>query len=242
MLTASVLSVHQERDLIHAAEILVAGGVVALPFNGIWALFGDLQRPDVYDRIMTAKQRPADRRLAQVCLPENVAELVDFSRTSFAESNVHRLWRAVHGLGLILPAQPGVDAYLATVQPADGSVLLVWTEYAPLRRVLTHFRQFGGRALFGTSSNRSGLSTHITLREVWVDFSDQVDAVVADDFSYLPAHRRQSTSIVDLKGPRPTLRRRGSVSEPELQTALVRSGFARLAAPDSSTVGRLQLV
>jgi len=52
--------------------------------------------------------------------------------------------------------------------------------------------------------------------------------VFGDDFSHLPAGRRQSTSIVDLTGPEPTLRRQGSVSVAELQAALSLHRFGEL--------------
>jgi tRNA A37 threonylcarbamoyladenosine synthetase subunit TsaC/SUA5/YrdC len=201
---------------------------VALPFNGIWALFGDLNRPAAYERIMAAKRRPADRRLAQVVLPEDAHYVVDFSRVLRPGHHVVELWQEVHGLGIILPARPHVDAYLARIQPSDGSVLLVWTEYAPLRCALEHFRALGGTALFGTSSNTSGQPTHTTIADVWRDFQNDVDAVVGDDFSHLPHVRRQSTTILDLTGARPVLRRQGSVTPAELQDALSRRGFGEL--------------
>jgi L-threonylcarbamoyladenylate synthase len=232
---ADTLSVHMPGHLARAAEILRAGGVVGLPFNGIWALFGDLEQPAAYERIMAAKRRPADKRLAQVVLPEDAHQLVDFSRLVRPRQHVVELWQEVHGLGIILPARPHVDAHLARIQPADGTVLLVWTEYAPLRRTLEHFRALGGTALFGTSSNTSGQPTHTTIAEVWRDFHDDVDAVVGDDFSHLPNVRRQSSTIVDLTGARPVLRREGSVTTAELQDVLSRRGFADLVDPVSAS-------
>ena len=41
--SARVLSALQSADLARAAVILIRGGIVALPFNGIFALFGDLE-------------------------------------------------------------------------------------------------------------------------------------------------------------------------------------------------------
>ena len=234
--SARVLSALQSADLARAAVILIRGGIVALPFNGIFALFGDLEQPHVHQRLLAIKGRLSDKRLAQVCLPEQAAELVDFSRACRPERDVLALWQEVHSLGLILPANHRGVAIQertstraeGTGQPTDGTTLLVWTEYPPLRRVLEQFRALGGKALFGTSANKSGQPTSTTTREVWRDFFTNLDAIVADEFSDLPKHRRQSSSIVDLTGDRPRLHRAGSVSTTELNAALMLHGFGGL--------------
>jgi hypothetical protein len=65
---------------------------------------------------------------------------------------------------------------------------------------------------------------------VWQSFAvrDGLDALVADDFSDLPASRRRSTSIVDLTGRQPQLHRLGSVPPVELQRVLRLNGFPPL--------------
>jgi L-threonylcarbamoyladenylate synthase len=224
--SAQVLSALQPADLAHAAAILADGGVVALPFNGMFALFGDLEQPYTHARILRAKGRTPDRRLALVTLPEFAHELADFSNHD--ERKIKRLWLDVHGLGIILKANRRAQSLLARVQPTDGTVLLVWTEYPPMRRVLEHFRALGGRALFGTSANRSGLATATTTRDVWRDFFTEVDAVVADEFGHLPAHRRQSMTVLDLTSEQPRLHGLGSVRAIELQAALTRHGLGTL--------------
>jgi tRNA A37 threonylcarbamoyladenosine synthetase subunit TsaC/SUA5/YrdC len=209
--------------------ILIRGGIVALPFNGIFALFGDIEQPHVYERLQATKGRASDKRLAQVCLPEYARELVDFSRTCRPERDVLALWQEVHSLGLILPANHhGVAIQERVSEPTDGTTLLVWTEYPPLRRVLEQFRALGGKALFGTSANMAGQATLSTTREVWRDFFTDLDAIVADEFSDVPKQRRQSSSIVDLTSVAPRLHRAGSVSTTELNAALSLHGFGPL--------------
>ncbi len=232
--SARVLSALQSADLARAAVILIRGGIVALPFNGIFALCGDLEQPHVHGRIMAAKIRPQDQRLAQVCLPEHANELVDFSKTPRPERDVLALWQDVHSLGMILPATGRGIAAQERVQPSDGTTLLVWTEYPPLRRVLEQFRALGGKALFGSSANRSGQPTATTTREVWREFFTEIDAIVADEFSQLPGQRRQSSTIVDLSSAQPRLNRAGSVTHVELQAALALHGFGRLQIGSAS--------
>jgi L-threonylcarbamoyladenylate synthase len=225
--SAQVLSALQPADLAHAAALLADGGVVALPFNGMFALFGDIEQPHTHARILRAKGRSPDKRLAQVTLPEFAHELAVFE-TPEQERKVKALWQEVHGLGIVLEANRRAQVLLGRVQPTDGTALLVWTEYPPMRRVLEHFRAFGGRALFGTSASRSGLATATTTRNVFRDFFTEVDAIVADEFGHLPAHRRQSMTVVDLTSDQPRLHRLGSVRAIELQAALRRHGLGTL--------------
>jgi tRNA A37 threonylcarbamoyladenosine synthetase subunit TsaC/SUA5/YrdC len=189
---------------------------------------GDLEQPHVYGRIMAAKGRLVDQRLAQVCLPEFARELVDFNATPASERKITALWQEVHRLGLILPSNSHSTIAAQECVPHDGTVLLVWTEYPPLRKVLEHFRALGGKALFGSSANRTGHTAFTTTREVWREFFTQIDAIVADDFAQLPARLRQSSTIVDLTADQPRLHRRGSVSPAELQSALALHGFQPL--------------
>jgi L-threonylcarbamoyladenylate synthase len=212
-----VLSALQPGDLARAAHVLRAGGVVALPFNGIFALFGDADRPVLHQRIQTLKHRPADKPLARVTLPEHANDEVDFARVHAPRQHIVALWFDLHALGIILPAKR-----------RDDTVLLVWTEYPPLRQVLEHFRELGGRTLVGTSANRTGQPTATSVREVWQTFAFQLDAILADDFSHLPHACRRSTTIVDLTLPQPRLHRVGSVSPADLQRALTLHGFGAL--------------
>lgn len=234
--SARVLSALQSADLARAAVILIRGGIVALPFNGIFALFGDIEQPHVYERLQAIKGRSSDKRLAQVCLPEYARELVDFSRTCRPERDVLALWQEVHSLGLILPANHRGVA-IQERWASDGTTLLVWTEYPPLRRVLEQFRALGGKALFGTSANKSGEATLSTTREVWRDFFTDLDAIVADEFSDLPKQRRQSASIVDLTSVAPRLHRAGSASTTELNAALALHGFGSLHVGRGADLG-----
>src|SRR6185369_8534280 len=112
--------------------------------------------------------------------------------------------------------------------PGDGTALVQWAEYPPLRKILEQFRALGGKALFGSSANKAGDPATTTTREVWRAFFTEIDAIVADDFAHLTAQRRQSPSIVDLTRDRPRLHRRGSVSPAELQSALALHGFRPL--------------
>jgi L-threonylcarbamoyladenylate synthase len=202
-------------------------------FNGIYALVGDADDPDMVARAATAKGRPEAQGLALVCPPEHLAEHVDAPRleTVYPLARIEELYRAVHALGVIAPAaRPGAPAHLVQ----SGTILNVWTEerpVSPLRELVRELRQRGRRALAGTSANRTGRPTITDAEEAIDAFSDRVAAVLVDDFDHVPVARRHSASLVDLTGPSPRLVREGSVSAAELREVLHRLQLGELVIP-----------
>lgn len=222
------LSSTDKEHLKKVAEMIKEGGIVAFPFNGVFGLFGDIDCIRAEELILEAKNRPVDRKLIQVCLPEYAKEVADFSKINFKEEQVVKLWKSVHALGIILPAATTAPYHLVIKENSYASVLPIWTEYPPLRYVLECFRKLGGRALVGTSANKMGQPTHWKFDELKEDFCFQVHALVEDDFSHLPEIRRRSTSIIDLTGEKPRLHREGNVTEMEIRAALEKNGFPEL--------------
>lgn len=225
---ALYLSSGDKSHLRKVAEIIKKGDIVAFPFNGVFGLFGDIDCIKAEELILDAKNRPADKKLIQVCLPEYVKEIADFSRINFREEQVVKLWRDVHALGIILPAATTAPYHLVIRENSYATVLPIWTEYPPLRYMLEHFRKLGGRALVGTSANRMGQPTNWRFNELKEDFHFSVYALVEDDFSHLPEIRRRSTSVLDLTRENPRLHREGNVTEEEIKVALEKHGFPPL--------------
>lgn len=229
---AEHLQSHERGHLERSAEIIKAGGIIAFPFNGVFGIFGDIDSVQAVDDILIAKGRPRDRKLIQVCLPERSRELVDFSRTPHNEQDVINLWKDVHALGIIAPAATTAPYHLVVREREDfATVLNIWTEYEPLRRMIEHFRKVGGRALVGTSANKSDQPTHWRFDELKEDFRYSLDALVEADFFHLPEIRRRSTTVIDLTSDQPRLHREGNVPEDELKEALRRNGFPELHVP-----------
>ena len=160
--------------LQRTAEVLRAGGIAAFPFNGIYVLYGDADNPAAGEMIADAKNRPHDKRLAQTCLPEAVDELADLAGLPFGAADLAALWRDVFALGVILPAPADAPAHLATEAEGPKTIMPVWTEYAPLRRLMEHFRRLGGRLLVGTSANKAGEATHTEFADLWPEFKGDV--------------------------------------------------------------------
>lgn len=214
--------------LITVAEIVRDGGIVAFPFNGIFGLFGDIDNIQASESIIAAKNRPKDRKLISVCTPETIDVHSDLTRTRYPKEQLVALLRDIHALGLILPASTRAPYHLTVGEGIDRTMLIIWTEYPPLRTMVEHFGSLGGRGLVGTSANKTGEATHFDPDNLYGDFKSDVQAVVYDRFDHLPVHRKKSTTILDLTNHRPRLHREGNVPEDELREALRRHGFPEL--------------
>lgn len=226
--TPERFSASNELHLVTVAKIIEQGGVVAFPFNGIYGLFGDIDREDTAQAIYEAKGRPPNQKLIAVIVPERISEHVNFAKVSYTEQQIRRLWGDIHALGIILPTSEGAPPHLTVREGENTTILNIWTEYHPLRKMIEYFHDLGGRGLVGTSANKSGEPTHYQFDSLCRDFSGNVNALVEGNFDHLPISRRKSTTIIDLTSIRPRLYRSGNVSEGELREALLRHGFPEL--------------
>lgn len=222
------LNVANPDHLYTAAALIRGASVIAFPFNGIWGLFADIDRPEAVELIFAAKGRLQQQKLPIVCLPEDIHEIVDFGQCAFPKDSLVSLWANVHALGAVLPASSSVPAHLVTWNPHGPTVLAIWTEYPPLRQMMVHFRALGGLALVATSANKSGDGTHWRFTELWDEFKGSIHAAVQADFETLAPLRRRSTSIVDFTMEPPRLLRVGNVTEQDLAHVLECHGFGQL--------------
>jgi L-threonylcarbamoyladenylate synthase len=213
-----------------AADLLVAGETIIIPFNGIFVLVGDADDPAVPEKIAAAKQRPQAKGVALVCPPEFLGEHVatDAATTSWTLAQVQKLYSAVHAIGVILPAaEPGAPPHVVQA----GTILNVWTEERPssaLRELVLELRRRGRRALVGTSANQSGQPTITESTHATAVFAPRVSMILLDTFDHVPRARRRSASIVDLTGSAPRLARQGSVTAEELREHLRRLQLGEL--------------
>lgn len=219
-----------------AAKLLIENRVEIIAFNGIYGLFTNVDNKSANDRILKIKNRPNDKNLVLVSAPEYLDEHVDFEQTYYSHEQVVRLQQYLHALGVILPASNGAPNHITSLRNGQPTVLSIWTEYESLRRLITKFRQVGGRAFAGTSANKGNQPTHIDAEEAWQDLGDEVDFIVKADFSHLPDIRRRSTSIIDLTQPHPSLHRLGNVAREEIQEALLKFGFPDLQVDQEKTI------
>jgi L-threonylcarbamoyladenylate synthase len=209
-------------EISQAARIVRSGGIIAFPFNGVFGLFGDCDLPKATDLIIEAKNRPQDKKLILVSPPEFAHEFADLSHLKHRRAALLHVWAKVHALGVILPAAESAPHHLVS---EAQTVLVIWTEYPPLRALITEVRKLGGRGLVGTSANKAGQPTHWRYADLCDEFDGNVHALVHGDFTHLPDVRRRSTTVVDFTNVHPRLHREGNVPELELRPVLEEHGF-----------------
>ncbi len=230
------LSAENPEHTDFAAKLLKENKIGAIAFNGIYGLFTNGDYEPASSRILQIKNRPDDKNLVLVSAPEHLNEHVNFVHAHYSHEQVTQLQRYLHALGVILPASNGAPNHITSHKNEQPTILSIWTEYEPLRRLITKFRQMGGRALAGTSANKSSEPTHIDTEEVWQDFKTDVDFIVEADFEHLPDIRKRSTSIIDLTQMQPRLHRLGNVNQEEIREALLKFRFPDLQVNYEKTI------
>ena len=199
------------------------GQVIGFFFNGAYALLGDVDSADAAATIFELKRRPTSQTLSLVTDPRHWAEFVDLDSPAlhrFPLPVAAGLHERLHALGVVYPADPA-GAPGALVQ--DGTILNVWTRYAPLIELQQQCRARGSRALLGASANLSGEPTYVSVRQMSV-FDGRLGAVFEPD-DRVPAARQNSVSLVDLSGDAATLLREGNTTEAEVRAALHDAGL-----------------
>lgn len=245
---AEKLSV-SESDIKRTANLIADGGIVAFPFNGIFGIFGRDDDPTVTDRIYEAKNRPPSKGLVAVTMPELVARNTDLAKLPYGIEKVRGLMRALHGIGVIMPASELAPSHLVQTNPESGlrTLLTIYTNYHPLNSLLEMLKLRGITGLAGTSANKSGQATHFEDNALWEDFCDDLDAIVmTDEFRHMGTLRNKSTSIVDLtfflkqkdgtSQPMPKLHRWGNTTKEEIALVLHEHRFPALYIDETTLI------
>lgn len=226
------LNAFDSKDLIKAAEIIKNGGIIAFPFNGVFGLFGDINNKKVIEKINLAKGRPQDKKLVIVVLPEMIHEFLDLTKIPYSHDQIKKLWEELHALGILAPPHHKVPKHV-TELGSDINLIAIWTEYEPMRKLINEFQKIGGKALFGTSANKTGSPTYTHKDRVWADFIYDVDAIIEANFDYLPAHRQKSATIINLTNKTPILIREGNVQSEEINEVFKKMGLNELSIPEN---------
>jgi L-threonylcarbamoyladenylate synthase len=191
-----------------AAQLLRAGGVVAIPTETVYGLGAVAMNPAAVRRVFVIKGRPANHPLivhlpAAEALPEWAREIPD-AAWRLAE----RFWPGP--LTLVLPRQPQVPDEVTGGQ--DSVALRVPAQ--PVARELIALA--GGLA--APSANRFGRVSPTTAAHVLAELGDDVDMILDAG----PCQVGLESTIVSLLGDQPALLRPGGVTVAELETVLGR--------------------
>jgi L-threonylcarbamoyladenylate synthase len=198
------ISPELEAAVAQGISLLKGGGVVAFPTDTVYGLGAAIDRPAAIDRIYTIKERPGDLALPVLLgdisrLDTVAAEVTDTARRLAAEFWPGALTLIVRKSDRV-PDAVTAGAVTVAVRVPDHPV--------PLALV-----QGCGVPVSGTSANLSGHPSPRTAAEVRAQLGDRIDLVI--DGGACPGGRE--STIVDVTGPVPVVRRVGAIPLEKLQ-------------------------
>ena len=204
----------------HAAQLLVAGELVAFPTETVYGLGGDAMQEAAVARIFAAKGRPRFNPLI-VHVPglAEAERLGEFDER--AREAARRFWpgpltlvlRRASNAGLSLLASAGLDTVALR---------------APAHPVAQQLLAAAGKPIAAPSANRSGRVSPTTAAHVAAELSNAVSLILDGG----PCRVGLESAVLDLTGPAPVLLRPGGVTREELVAVF---GDIAMLAPGENT-------
>ena len=196
-----------EAPIAAAAQVLLAGGLVAFATETVYGLGADATNVDALARIFAAKGRPSvnplilhasDLAMAKSCVSE-WSELADELAQSF--------WPGP--LTLVLPRSPIVPDLVTAGRSTVGvRIPALRSTRALIARV--------GRPLAAPSANLSNRLSPTTAAHVLRDLGGRIDLILDSG----PTSVGLESTVLDLTGDAPRILRPGPISRRELMHAL----------------------
>ena len=190
-----------------AAQIIRAGGLVAIPTETVYGLGADGLNPQAVEKIFVAKGRPQDNPLilhvAEVSQIEALCHHIPEAAYRLAEA----FWPGP--LTMILPAKSIVPACTTAGLP---TVAVRCPDHALTRQII----RLAGVPIAAPSANLSGKPSTTTAEHVRHDHDGRIDAIVDGG----PCRVGLESTIVDLTEDRPRLLRPGGITPEQLTEVL----------------------
>lgn len=206
-------------EIEKAAEVLRAGGLVAIPTETVYGLAANAEDPRAVGRIFATKGRPTSHPL--IVHIGSAASLGDWAEdvSATAQLLADRFWPGP--LTLVLRRGSRVPL------EATGGLETVAVRVPDHPVALELLKTFGG-AVAAPSANRFGSVSPTTAEHVRTELDDDVDFVLDGG----PCGVGVESTIVDVTGEHPTILRPGGVTREDLEAVL---GYP-LAVPATSAV------
>ncbi len=214
------------QQITQAAEILRAGGLVAIPTETVYGLGADAENESAVRKIFAAKGRPADHPVIV-----HLAEAQDMHQWSFDIPKC--------ALRLADCYWPGPLTMILKRSPKALDVVTGGQETVGLRVpnhpvALALLKEFG-RGVAAPSANRFGRISPTLATHVRQELGDSVDLILDGGASQVGLE----STIVDLTGEQAVLLRPGAISVEQLQ-AVIGEYLGDPAENQTRASGRLQ--
>jgi len=193
-----------KKQITAAVAVLKKGGLVAFPTDTVFGLGALADNVEAIKRIYEVKQRPASQAMPLLLSSLDEVDSVAMEVSETARRLMRRFWPG--GLTLVVKKA----AWLPDVITAGGSSVAIRVPDHPVPLAL--IRQVG-KPLVGTSANRSGEDSPITVEEVFSQLGGKIDMIIDDGTPVLPGE----STILDVTVDPPRIIRQGVVSRSEIE-------------------------
>ena len=203
----------RDADLARAAELLRAGGLVALPTETVYGLAVRADDADAVAALFTAKERPQDNPLIV-----HVADVADVLRVARELTPLARVLLERLAPGPVTVVLPARDDLPRAVTGGLDTVAVRIPDHRVMREVLARC----ALPLAAPSANRSGRPSPTRAEHVLADLDGRIDAVVDAG----PARVGVESTVIDACGPTWRVLREGGLGREAIAAALAGTGFA----------------
>ncbi|WP_370337768.1 L-threonylcarbamoyladenylate synthase [Parvularcula marina] len=194
-------------NVTRAADVLRAGGLIALPTETVYGLAADAANGEAVAQIYETKGRPRFNPLI-VHVPDRAAAALIGEFSSTAVRLIEAFWPGA--LTLVMPLRTGAPVAPLVTAGLD-TVAIRCPAHEVARAVL---RAFDG-PFVAPSANRSGRISPTTAGHVASEFGETVPVLDGG-----PCEIGLESTIVGLAGDRPTLLRPGAISSEVIEAVL----------------------
>ena len=213
-----------EQDIMQAAEILKAGGLVAFPTETVYGLGANALDPEAVGKVYAAKGRPSDNpMIAHISSKDDLTALTD-GITADVQRLMEVFWPGP--LTMVVPAKPVVPK--VTTGGLDTVAVRM-----PSDPVAAAIISASGVPIAAPSANLSGGPSPTTGRHVIDDLDGRIDAIVIGSDCQVGIE----STVIDMTSDQPMILRPGIITAQQLSQALgkeVTFDPALLQKPDTS--------
>jgi L-threonylcarbamoyladenylate synthase len=199
--------------LSSAAQLLKAGGLVALPTETVYGLGADATNKDAVSRIYKVKGRPADHPLiVHIHSMQSLGEWAD-EIPSYAISLARDFWPGP--MTLVLKRSMLAEDFVTGGQPTVG---LRVPDHVVALALLSAFEKIGGKGIAAPSANRFGHVSPTTAQAVQEELGEYLDStdLILDGG---PSSVGVESTIIDCTSGAPRILRPGAITDEMIETS-----------------------
>lgn len=191
------------KEIEKAVDILRSGGVVVFPTDTVYGLGCEFDASQGIERIYVIKRRSRDKALPiLISSIDQMFEMADYV-SPIALSLAQRFWPGA--LTLVLHPSSKVPN---VISQSGGIALRIPDHPVPVALI-----DGLGKPIIGTSANISGMPSAVNADEAAAQLGGEVDLILALD----PLPKGIESTVIDVRGEAPFLRREGAISRLDLE-------------------------